>query len=270
MRENHSEGSTMKSLRTLALAAAFAVVSTGAFAAAALTGDRIPATTGGDIVIHPLKHATFAMSWNNQVIYVDPAPPPGGGQGADGAAAFAGMPSATIILVTDVHGDHFNGPTLTRLAAPNTVIVAPQAVIDHADFPAALKPRARALANGATTNVNGITIEGVPMYNVTEGRLQFHAKGRGNGYIVNLGGKRVYIAGDTEAHPEMRALRNIDVAFIPMNLPYTMTPEQAAEGVLAFKPVIVYPYHYGMSDVGAFAHLIGTTNGVEVRQRNWY
>ena len=260
----------MKSLRTLALAAAFAVVSTGAFAAAALTGDRIPANTGGDIIVHPLKHATLALGWNGQTIYVDPAPAPGGPQGADGAAAFAGMPAANIILITDIHGDHFHGPTLAKVAGPNTVIVAPQAVIDHADFPAALKARTRALANGATTNVNGIAIEGVPMYNITEGRLQFHAKGRGNGYIVNLGGKRVYIAGDTEAHAEMKALRNIDVAFVPMNLPYTMTPEQAAEGVLAFKPKIIYPYHYGMSDLAVFSRLVGTTNGVEVRQRNWY
>jgi L-ascorbate metabolism protein UlaG (beta-lactamase superfamily) len=260
----------MKSLRTLALAAAFAVVSTGAFAAAALTGDRIPANTGGDIVVHPLKHATMALGWNGQVIYVDPAPAPGGPQGQDGSAAFAGLPPANIILVTDIHGDHFHGPTLARVAGPNTVIVAPQAVIDHADFPAALKARTRALANGATTTVNGIAIEGVPMYNITEGRLQFHAKGRGNGYIVNLGGKRVYIAGDTESHAEMKALRNIDVAFIPMNLPYTMTPEQAAEGVLAFKPTIVYPYHYGQSDLAAFTRAIGTNNGIEVRQRNWY
>jgi L-ascorbate metabolism protein UlaG (beta-lactamase superfamily) len=257
----------MKSFRTFALAAAFALVSTSAFAAAALTGDRIPATTGGDIVVHPLKHATLAMAWNNQTIYVDPAPPPGGG---DAVAAFAGMPPANIILVTDIHGDHFNGPALSSLAGANAVIVAPQAVVDHADFPAALKARTRVLANGATVTVNGIAIEGVPMYNITEGRLQFHAKGRGNGYVLNLGGKRVYIAGDTEATPEMKALRNIDVAFVPMNLPYTMTPEQAAEGVLAFKPKIVYPYHYAMSDLAAFARAVGTTNGVEVRQRNWY
>jgi L-ascorbate metabolism protein UlaG (beta-lactamase superfamily) len=258
----------MKSLRTLALAAAFAVVSTGAFAAAALTGDRIPANTGGDIVVHPLKHATLALAWNGQTIYVDPAPPPGGG--GDAVAAFAGLPAANIILVTDIHGDHFNGPALATLAGANATIVAPQAVVDHADFPAALKARTRILANGANVTVNGIQIEGVPMYNITEGRLQFHAKGRGNGYLLNLGGKRVYIAGDTEAHAEMKALRNIDVAFIPMNLPYTMTPAQAAEGVLAFKPKIVYPYHYGMSDLAEFSRLVGTTNGVEIRQRNWY
>jgi L-ascorbate metabolism protein UlaG (beta-lactamase superfamily) len=268
-------------LRSLALATALAVASaTGALmvttsdvalaAAAQLMGDRIPANTGGDITVHPMKHATLALGWNNQVIYVDPAPAPGSPQGTDGAAAFAGMPPANIILVTDIHGDHFNGPTLAKLAGPNTTIVAPAAVVNHADFPADLKARTRTLANGATTTVNGITIEGVPMYNITQDRLQFHAKGRGNGYIVTLGGKRVYIAGDTEAHAEMKALQNIDVAFIPMNLPYTMTPAQAAEGVNAVKPKIVYPYHYGMSDVAAFARAIPAGSGVEVRQRNWY
>lgn len=263
----------MNRIRMFGLAvaiSALALAPTQSMAAAALTGDTVAATTGGNIVIHPLKHATFAMAWNGQTIYVDPTPAPGAPAGTDGAAAFAGMPAANIILVTDIHGDHFNGPALEKLTGANTIIVAPQAVIDQAGFPAALKAKTRALANGATTTINGITIEGVPMYNTTADRLQFHNKGRGNGYVVTLGGKRVYIAGDTEAHAEMRALRNIDIAFVPMNLPYTMTPEAAAEGVLAFKPKIIYPYHYGMSDVAAFARIVGTTNGVEVRQRNWY
>lgn len=265
----------MKSIRSLGLAATIALsvlalAPAQSMAAAALEGDHIAATTGGDIVIHPLKHATLALSWNGQTIYVDPAPAPGSPAGTDGAAAFAGMPAANIILVTDIHGDHYNAATLTKLAGANTMIIAPQAVVNLPDYPAALKAKTHVLANGATMTMGGVTFEGVPMYNTTADRLQFHSKGRGNGYVVTLGGKRVYIAGDTEAVPEMRALKNIDVAFIPMNLPYTMTPEAAAEGVLAFKPKIVYPYHYGMSDVAAFAKAVGTTNGVEVRQRNWY
>ena len=233
-----------------------------------LMGDHVPAASGGDIVFHPMHHATFVMSWNGKVIYVDPAGAPGGDGAASAATAFEGLPPADLILVTDIHGDHFSAPTLADLAGANTRIVAPQAVID--EMSDALKGKTTAVANGQTITVDGIAIEGVPMYNITEDRLKFHAKGRGNGYVVTLGGKRVYVAGDTEAHPEMKALQNIDVAFVPMNLPYTMTPEQAAEGVLAFKPSIVYPYHYGQSDVAAFATLVGASPDIEVRQKNWY
>jgi L-ascorbate metabolism protein UlaG (beta-lactamase superfamily) len=108
------------------------------------------------------------------------------------------------------------------------------------------------------------------MYNLTEDRLQYHGKGRGNGYVLTFGNVRVYVAGDTEDIPEMRALRNIDVAFVPMNLPFTMTPEQAADAVREFRPRIVYPYHYGESDVATFIRLVGRDVGVEVRERNWY
>jgi L-ascorbate metabolism protein UlaG (beta-lactamase superfamily) len=252
----------------LALAPAMVVLSPGSAAAQALQGDSIPAATGGPIVIHPMYHATFAMSWNGKVIYVDPAPAPGAAQGSTATAAFKGMPPANIILVTDIHGDHFSAPSLAELAGPNTRIVAPQAVIDQ--MPDALKARATAVANGQTVTVDTIPVEGVPMYNITEDRLKFHNKGRGNGYVVTLGGRRIYIAGDTEAIPEMKALKGITVAFVPMNLPYTMTPEQAAEGVLAFKPTIVYPYHSRGSDVAAFAKVVAADKTIEVRQRNWY
>ncbi len=233
-----------------------------------LDGDHVPAASGGDIVIHPMYHATFAMSWNGKVIYVDPAGAPGAGPSSSAAAAFKGMPPPDLILVTDILGDHFNAPALTELSSGKAKIVAPQAVIDQ--MPEPLKGKTTAVANGQTITIDGIRIEGMPMYNLTPDRLKFHEKGRGNGYLVTLGGKRVYIAGDTEVQPEMQALKNIDVAFIPMNLPYTMTPEQAAEGVLAFKPSIVYPYHYGQSDVAAFARLVGVNKDIEVRQRNWY
>jgi L-ascorbate metabolism protein UlaG (beta-lactamase superfamily) len=266
-------GTTMKKLKVLraaipATALVVALLSAGALSAQTLQGDSIPAASGGPIVVHPMYHATFAMSWNGKVIYVDPAPAPGAALGSTATAAFKGLPPANIILVTDIHGDHFNAASLTDLAGPNTRIVAPQAVIDQ--MPDALKAKATAVANGQTVTVDTIPIEGVPMYNITEDRLKFHNKGRGNGYVVTLGGRRVYIAGDTEAHPEMKALKSIDVAFIPFNLPYTMTPEQAAEGVLAFKPRIVYPYHYRGSDMAAFAKAVSADKNIEIRQRNWY
>jgi L-ascorbate metabolism protein UlaG (beta-lactamase superfamily) len=138
-------------------------------------------------------------------------------------------------------------------------------------LPASLMGQTNTLANGGSRLFDDIRVEGVPMYNLTEERLQFHDNGRGNGYVVNMGGTRVYIAGDTEDIPEMRDLKNIDVAFVPMNLPYTMTEDQAASGVNAFNPDIVYPYHYGDSDVEKFKALVEAGGGnTEVRLRDWY
>ncbi len=269
MRTSEETMKTHMASRIVSAAAVLALlVPVAPVSAQALQGDSIPAPTGGPVIVHPMYHGTVVLSWNGKIIYVDPAPGPGAAQGSTATAAFKGVPAANIILVTDIHGDHFNAQTLAELAGPNTRIVAPQAVIDQ--MPEPLKAKTTAVANGQTVTVDTIPIEGVPMYNITEDRLKFHNKGRGNGYVVTLGGLRVYLAGDTEAHPEMTALKAIDVAFVPMNLPYTMTPQQAAEGVLAFKPKMVYPYHYGDSDTAAFAKLVAADPSIEVRQRNWY
>ncbi len=236
-------------------------------AAQGLTGDKIP-TSAGDLIIHPIHHGTFVMSWNGRTIYVDPAPGPGQDRQVSAASAFAGLPAPDIILITDIHGDHYNVPTLMGLPR-GARLVAPQAVVEL--LPSnPLRGNSMRLSNGRTITVHGIQIEAVPMYNLTKDRLQYHDRGRGNGYVLTMGGVRVYIAGDTEDIPEMRALRDIDVAFIPMNLPFTMTPEQAADAVREFRPRIVYPYHYGKSDVAQFTRLVGSDVGVEVRARNWY
>lgn len=223
-----------------------------------ISGDAIP-TSQGDLIVHPLEHATFVMQWDGKMIYVDPV---------GGSESFEGLPAPDVIFVTDIHGDHLNAETLTAIVRPETVIVAPQAVRDA--LPATLQSATQVLANGATMTVEGISVEAIPMYNITPERLQYHEKGRGNGYVLTMGGKRVYIAGDTEDIPEMRQLRDIDVAFIPMNLPYTMTVNQAADAVREFKPKIVYPYHFRGSDMDEFTRLVGTDVGVEVRVRNWY
>ena len=223
-----------------------------------LEGDRI-ATSQGELILRPINHATFLMYWRGKAIYVDPV---------GGAERFQGLPPPALILVTDIHADHYSADTLAALFQPGTVIVAPKAVRDM--MPATVMAVTRELANGQTLTEAGIPLEAVPMYNITEGRLTNHPKGRGNGYVLTLGDKRVYIAGDTEATAELRALKNIDVAFIPMNLPFTMSVDQAADGVRAFKPKIVYPYHHRNSDVNEFARLVGTDVGVEVRQRTWY
>src|SRR5436190_17296080 len=235
----------------------FALATTIASYAAEPPADKIPAQNG-DITIEPINHATFAMKWNGKTIFVDPV---------GGAQKFKGQ-KPDLILVTDIHGDHLNADTLKGVATDKTKIVAPEAVASQ--LPAELKSKTTVLANGEKKDVEGISIEGVPMYNLTQDRLKFHTKGRGNGYVVMLGGKRIYISGDTEDIPEMRALKNIDVAFVCMNLPYTMTVEQAASAVKEFKPKIIYPYHYRDSDTAKFKQLVGDNSGVEVRLHDWY
>ena len=246
-----------RACRLLALGA-IAALALPLASAQEVSGDTV-ATADGDLVIQPLSHATFAMSWNGQTIYVDPV---GGG------GVFDGLPSPDLILVTDVHGDHMEADTLSAVAGSDTRIVAPQAVADQ--LPDDLSGRIEVLSNGEETEVLGIGLEAVPMYNLTEERLDYHEKGRGNGYVVTFADTRVYIAGDTEDIPEMRALEDIDVAFVPFNLPYTMTEEQAADAVREFAPGIVYPYHYRGSAVEKFADLVGEDSGVEVRLGEWY
>ena len=217
------------------------------------------ATEDGALKIVPINHATLALEWKDRTIYVDPV---------GGAKVFQGLPKPDLILVTDIHGDHFSNETLAELVGPNTKLVCPAAVADQ--MTPDLRKSATILTNGQTGELAGIKIEAIPMYNLTPERLKFHNKGRGNGYVVTLGGKRIYLSGDTEDIPEMLALKDIDVAFVCMNLPYTMTVEQAARAVRAFKPRVVYPYHYRGSDVNKFKELVGTDAGIEVRLREWY
>lgn len=228
--------------------------------AALLVSGDIIATDNGDLVIQPINHATFAMSWGGKTIYVDPV---------GGAASFDGLPSPDLILITDIHGDHLDADTLQAVVTGDTLIVAPAAVVEG--LPEVMSSQSQTIANGEETSVLGLNIEAIPMYNLTEDRLKYHDKGRGNGYVLTIGGKRIYISGDTEDIPEMRALENIDFAFVCFNLPYTMTEVQAASAVVEFAPAVVYPYHFGESDVNMFAELVAEGGGnTEVRQRAWY
>jgi len=218
-------------------------------------------TAAGDLTIQPVNHASVVLSFGPEVIYVDPV---GGG------ARYASFAKPTAILVTHAHGDHFDEPTLTAIADSAKVIIAPQAVIDK--LTPELKAKAKLMVNGQSGDVNGIPVTAVAAYNTTAERLKFHPKGIGNGYVLSFGDKKIYLAGDTEDVPEMLALSGIDVAFLPMNLPYTMTGEQAAHGAKAFKPKVVYPYHYGKDgpEPAKFAAAMMGTDGIEVRQRDWY
>ncbi|HNQ91157.1 MAG TPA: MBL fold metallo-hydrolase [Verrucomicrobiota bacterium] len=225
----------------------------------ALTGDHLPAA-GGDVVIHPVFHSSLALSWSNQIVYIDPA-----------ANSYAGLPKADLILYTHDHADHFVANAIPSLTNAGVRLCASPGV--YAKLPSSLRSLTVALSHGATTNLKGIGIEALPAYNLANTP---HAKGtNNNGYILTLGGRRLYIAGDTENTPEMLALENIDVAFLPMNQPYTMTVTQAAAAANAFRPKIVYPYHYrnangSFADLESFKSQIDPRLQVEVRLRKWY
>lgn len=248
----------------LALASTALPVMTSTPAVAQAAQDDQIATTNGNLTIHPVHHAGVVLTWNGKRIVADPTTfPPGPNSGA---ADFRGANAPDLILITHEHGDHFSVPTLTELAGPNTVIVVTQSI--YGMLPAALQAKAKVMKNGEKATYAGVPIEAVPAYNTTAARLMFHPKGRDNGYVLALGGKRVYLAGDTEEDPETKNLANIDVAFIPMNLPYTMTEEAAAQWVKDFKPKIVYPYHDMGSDPQKFKTMVGEAS--DVRLRKWY
>lgn len=213
--------------------------------------------------VMPITHATAVLTQGDAVIYLDPT---------GGAEAFAGKPAADIVLVTDVHGDHLSTTTLAAVTG-DAMLIVPQAVRDL--LPAYLASRATVLANGETIEEKGFRVTGVPMYNLPETAESRHARGRGNGYLIERDGQRAYVAGDTAGTPEMKALEGIDLALVPMNLPFTMSVDEAAEAVLAFKPRVVYPFHYrgqdGLADVGRFKELVNAgDSAIQVVLADWY
>ena len=215
------------------------------------------ATGKGKVLVTPINHATLVIEWSGKTIYVDPV----------GVAGwYKAFPKPDLVLLTHVHGDHFREAVLKAVVGPKTQLVAPPALAGV--LSAGLKAKAIAVANGTSTEKVGFKLEAVAGYNTTPPRKRYHPKGQGNGYVLNLGGKRIYISGDTEGTPEMLALKNIDVAFLCMNLPYTMDVAAAAKAVKAFKPKVVYPYHSRGQDTATFKKLVG--NSAEVRLRNWY
>ena len=242
----------MSSRSLVAIVLAALLIGVGAVAA---ESDSIPAE-GGVIQITPILHGSLQLGFGETVIQVDPWSKGDYSQAAE----------ADLILVTDIHGDHLDPAMIGKLSREGTEVVVTAAVAEKLG-------KGTVLANGERREIAGVSVEAVPMYNLSrgpeEGKL-FHDKGRGNGYVVTLGGKRIYIAGDTACIPEMKALTDIDVAFVPMNLPYTMPPEEAAECVAAFKPAVVYPYHYRGSDLQVFEAGLKEVPEVEVRLREWY
>jgi L-ascorbate metabolism protein UlaG (beta-lactamase superfamily) len=221
-----------------------------------LAGLSLAADMVGEVTITPIHHGSLMLQFGGKVIHIDPW----------SEGNYSSAPRADYLLITDIHGDHMDKAMVAKLKKETTVVIAPAAV-------AKTIVEAQVINNGEKKKFGDLEIEAVPMYNLQRGPQPgalYHTKGRGNGYVLTMGGKRIYISGDTEAIPEMRALKNIDVAFVCMNLPYTMTPEEAAAGVKAFRPKIVYPYHYRGSDLKVFTAALANEKGIEVRLREWY
>jgi L-ascorbate metabolism protein UlaG (beta-lactamase superfamily) len=251
-------------------AAGFAALALSLPAGAQIAGSDHFATSGGPVDIVPIHHASMMLAYKGAHILIDPAPLDGA-QGDAVTAPYKAMPRPDFILVTHIHGDHFNAPILEAVSGANTVIVAPQNVRDA--MSATLQAKVRVMRNGDKGALGAIPVEAVAMYNTTAAKLNFHPKGLGNGYVLTFGDKRIYVAGDTEETPELAHLANIDLAFIPANLPYTQTIEAAAKWVKDFRPKMVFPYHYRnqdgtTSDMAAFSTQVG--NASLVRLRKWY
>jgi L-ascorbate metabolism protein UlaG (beta-lactamase superfamily) len=218
-----------------------------------LEKDTIP-TSGGNLEITFIGHGTLMLAYNGKVIHVDPY---------SKLADYSSLPKADIILVTHHHGDHLDLNAIEKIRKKNTAILVNKIGSEQ------LK-NGTVMNNGDVKTVEGIKIEAVPAYNIVHKRDNsepFHPKGTCNGYIINFGDKKIYIAGDTENIPEMKSLKRIDVAFLPMNLPYTMTPEMVADAAKSFKPKILYPYHFGETDLSKLTELMKEEKEVEIRLR---
>ena len=211
-------------------------------------------TSEGIVEMHFIGHGSLMFKLNGFVIHIDPVRSMGD---------YDVLPKADIILVTHEHGDHLDISLINDLKKPETLLFCNENSTDKVTW-------GMVMAAGDRQEINGIIIEAIPAYNIVNERSPgqpFHPKGTGIGYLLSIGGKRFYIAGDTENIPEMKALKNIDVAFLPMNLPYTMTPEMVADAALAFKPKILYPYHFGDTNTDELIRLLGNS-GITVRIRN--
>jgi len=201
-----------------------------------------------------LGHGSLLFTFNEKQIYIDPF-----GEVAD----YSKLPKADVVLVTHEHFDHLDLKALAKIQTNLTVVVQTQLCGQQVRGGVVMR-------NGDQRTVSGVSVEAVPAYNIVHKRPDgkpFHPKGDGNGYILTFGDRRVYIAGDTENIPEMKGLQDIDCAFLPMNLPYTMTPEMVAEAARAFRPRILYPYHFGDTDTAKLQQLLGQESGIEIRIR---
>jgi L-ascorbate metabolism protein UlaG (beta-lactamase superfamily) len=240
----------MFNLFFIALAAVTAV---SAYSQQKFEKDTI-STSGGDLEITFIGHGTLMFNYNGKIIHVDPY---------SKLADYSMLPKADIILITHHHGDHLDPKAIGNIRTEKTEILLTKLCFEQIK-------EGTVMNNGDVKTVDGIKIEAVPAYNIEHKRENgepFHPKGTCNGYVITLGDKKIYVAGDTENIPEMKSLKGIDVAFLPINLPYTMTPEMAADAAKSFKPKILYPYHFGNTDLNKFSELMKDVPDIEVRLR---
>jgi L-ascorbate metabolism protein UlaG (beta-lactamase superfamily) len=229
-------------------------------------GDHLP-TADGDVIIRPINHASFVMKWKDVMIYNDPT---------GGATPYASFPRADLILVSHHHGDHFDASTLAAVRKTNGIIIAPFGVYSQASMTPLLRSNTIVLGSGpqtnnypASTNLLGLSVQAVAAYNNN------HPIGTNNAYVLTIGGKRILMTGDCGDGPELRSLPDIDVAFLCMNTPFTMTLTEATNCARVMRPKVVYPYHYRdqggqTTNAAAFKQRLGLDPGIEVRLRRWY
>lgn len=239
--------------RTVAFFLLLSVIFCGSVWAESQPADVIKGGSG-DLKVTPVGHGSVILEFGGKVIHVDPF-----GKMGD----YSKLPKADLILITHEHGDHLDADAISKIRTEKTVVVSSEAAAQGAKSGTVMK-------NGEVKTELGFKIEAVPAYNIVHKRdtgEPFHPKGRGNGYVITLGNLRVYVAGDTEDIPEMKELKNIDVAFLPVNLPFTMTGEMAANAVKTIRPKYLYPYHYAMgkSQLPEFLDLTKDLQGVEIR-----
>jgi L-ascorbate metabolism protein UlaG (beta-lactamase superfamily) len=212
-------------------------------------------TSGGDLEITFIGHGTLMFSFAGKIIHIDPW---------SKLADYASLPKADLILITHEHPDHLDLPALSLIRTEKTELITTKTCAEKLTGAIIMK-------NGDAKTVQGLLIEAVPAYNIVNKRedgTPYHPKGNGNGYVIRFGDKRVYVAGDTENIPEMKHLEKIDIAFLPMNLPYTMTPEMAADAARMFQPKVLYPYHFGETQTAKLQRLLTDEKKIEVRIRN--
>lgn len=222
--------------------------------------DVIP-TAAGDLAITFLGHGSLLFVFDGMTIAVDPYAK---------VADYSALPKADLVLITHEHGDHFDPAALQAIRTDRTVVAANPAVAAKVSGAVALRNGDTRTFPGPAKGSRGVRVAAVPAYNLVHERspgVPFHPKGQGNGYVLSFGDKRVYVAGDTENIPEMEALAGVDVAFLPMNLPFTMTPEMAADAARRIRPKILYPYHFGETDTSRLTALLRDEPGIEVRIR---
>jgi len=216
--------------------------------------DTVP-TSAGNLNITFIGHGTLMFTLGQKVVHVDPV-----GREAD----YADLPHADLVLITHDHGDHLDPAAVAAVSKEGTVVVASPSCQGRLEG-------ARILENGDSGVFADLPVQAVPAYNIVNVRSEgepYHPRGSGNGYIITFGDLRVYVAGDTENTPEMKALQDIDIAFLPMNLPFTMTPEMVADAARAFRPGVLYPYHFGDTDTSRLVELLAGDPDIEVRIRD--